>query len=111
MRAFLIDEGVLLTEEDREFAAYACVYDKKYGYYDEGQCYEKDEKKAVEEARKYVEDGVESTYAIVSFTFLPDDFDFEEGCVEDEAYLLQDVLYSVAKLNGEIVEHFLEEKF
>lgn len=108
MRAYLLDEGVLLTEEDEEFEAYATAYDEKYGYYDEGQCYEANKMTAIVNARRYVEDGVENTYAIVSNTWLPNDFDFEEGCVEDETYKVEDVIYSVAKINGEIVENFIK---
>ena len=70
----------------------------------------KKEKSAIKQAKSYVEEGVESTYAIVSITALPDDFDFEDGYVENESYILEDVIYSVAKINGEIVENFLEIK-
>lgn len=45
MRVYLIDEGILLTENDKEFESYATVYDKKYGYYDEGQYYVKKNKR------------------------------------------------------------------
>lgn len=100
--------GVLLTEEDEEFEDYANVYNNKYCFYDEGQYYEREESKAATDARKYVENGVKNTYAIVSNTILPDDFDFDEGYVEGEKYILDDVVYSVAKLNGKIVENFLE---
>lgn len=108
IRAYLIDEGILLTEENKEFELYATVYDKKYGYYDEGQYYVKNRTEAIKEARKYVEDGVENTYAIVSNTTLPEDFDFDEDCVECEEYILDNVIYSIAKLNGKIIENFLE---
>lgn len=107
MRAYLLDEGILLSENDDEFEDYATVYDKKYGYYDEGQCYIKSETEAIENARAYVEAGVDNTYTIVSKTWLPNDFDFDEGCVEDETYNVEDVIYSVAKINGEIIENFL----
>lgn len=107
MQAYLLDEGVLLTEEDEEFEAYAVAYDKKYGYYDEGQCYETNKTKVIDNAKTYVEAGVDNTYAIVSKTWLPNDFDFDEGCVEDETYNVEDVIYSVAKINGEIIENFL----
>ena len=52
MRAYLIDEGILLTEEDEEFESYATVYNKKYGYYDEGQYYVKDEQRAIEDYKE-----------------------------------------------------------
>lgn len=112
MRAYLIDEGILLSEDDKEFKDYATVYDKKYGYYDEGQYYKKEKKEAIEDAKAYVEAGVENTYAIVSNTTLDDDveFDDEELTVDcEEEYILDNVVYSVAKINGEIIEHFLGE--
>ena len=110
MDAYLIDIGVLLEEDDEDFDSYNCVYDQKYGYYDEGQYYLKNKEKAIKDAKKYVEDGVDYTYAIVSKTTLPDDFDFDEGYVEDEEYSLENVVYAIAKINGEIVENFLEKQ-
>lgn len=113
MRAYLIDEGILLSKDDEEFEDYATVYDKKYGYYDEGQYYVKEEQKAIEDAKAYVEVGVENTYAIVSNTTLDDDVDLDDEeltvDVDGEEYILDNVVYSVAKINGEIVEHFLGE--
>lgn len=103
MRAYLLDEGILLSENDDEFKDYATVYDKKYGYYDEGQFYIKSETEAIKNAKAYVEAGVENTYAIVSNTTLDDD----DMDVDYEEYILDNVVYSVAKLNGEIVENFL----
>jgi hypothetical protein len=109
MRAYLLDEGVLLTKEDKDFNAYNTVYDKKYGYYDEGQCYIKSKEEAISEAKKYVEDGVENTYAVVSNTTLDDDVDLDD-CPVDwyEEYILDNVVYSVAKINGKIIENFLD---
>lgn len=107
--AFLVDQGVLLSEGDPYFEEYAVVYDEKYGYEDEGQYYLKDKQKAIKDAKEYVEKGVEKTYAVVSKTKLPVNFDFDEGYVEDEKYLLEDVIYSAAKFNGEVVENFLNE--
>ena len=109
MKAYLLDVGVLLSKEDEEFDFYSQAYNGKYGFYDEGQCYESNKMTVIVNARQYVEDGVENTYAIVSNTWLPNDFDFEEGCVEDETYKMEDVIYSVAKINGEIVEDFLSK--
>lgn len=111
MRVYLLDEGILLSENDDEFEDYATVYDKKYGYYDEGQCYIKSETEAIENARAYVEAGVENTYAIVSNTTLDDDVDIddEELTVDCEEYILDNVIYSVAKINGEIIENFLAQ--
>jgi hypothetical protein len=110
MRAYLLDVGILLTEKDTEFESYNTVYDKKYGYYDEGQCYIATEDEAIKQAKQYVVDGVENTYAVVSNTTLDDDIDIndDELCVEDEEYITDNIVYSVAKINGKIVENFIQ---
>lgn len=108
MRAYFVEEGILLTEENEEFEAYSSVYDKKYGYYDEDQFYVAEEKVAIAAAKSYVENGVDRTYAVVSNLILPDDFDFDDQCLGGENYQIEDIIYSVVKMNGEIVEGFVD---
>lgn len=108
MRAYLVDVGVLLLPSDKEFESYNTVYNKKYGFYDEGQCYFKEENEAINYAKQYVNDGVDMTYGIVSLTTLDDDFDFDEGCVEYEEYIMDNVDYCTAKVDGYIIEDFLK---
>ena len=108
MKAYLVDVGVLLSENDDEFESYAIVYDKKYGYYDENQFYLPTEEEAIDFAKVYVKDGVDNTYGVISLTELDDDFDFTDCVFGPEHYLLNDVVYSVAKINGKIVENFIE---
>ena len=110
MKAYLLDMGILLTTNDEEFEQYADVYDKKYGYYDEDQHYEQHQSAAIETAQKYVEEGVERTYAVVLETELNDNFDFKDGCVENTSYLIENVIYSTAKIHGERIENFLGNK-
>lgn len=107
MNAFIVDEGILLTKRPPEFARYAGVYDKNYGYYDENQYYLLSEQDAIAQARQYVESGVENTYAIVSRTTLDDGVDPADCIVCFEDYSASDVVYSVAKLDGQIVEGFV----
>ena len=112
MEAFLLDCGILLSPEDDQFEHYAKVYDKEYGYYDEGMCYISTKSEAIRQAKKYVNDGVNNTYAVVSTTFLPRDFDFDnENLVAGENFDSDDVIYSIAKINGEIVEDFVHFKY
>lgn len=113
MRAYLVDVGVLLFKGDPQFENYSVVYNKNYGYYDEGQHYVGTLEEAIEEVKSYVKNGVEHTYGIVSNTTLDDDLgveDLDEIDVECEEYILDNVVYSVAKFDGELVEDFLEEK-
>lgn len=110
MRAYLLDEGVLLTEKDEEFKSYNTVYDEKYGYYDECQRYVATEEEAIEQAKHFVVDGIENAYAVVSRTTLDDDVDIndDELCVEGEEYITDNIVYSVAKIDGKIVENFIQ---
>lgn len=110
MRAYLLEVGILLSEKDAEFESYNIVYDKRYGYYDEGQCYIATEDEAVKQAKQYVINGVENTYAVVSNTTLDDcvDLDDENLCVDCEDYIADNIVYSVAKIDGKIVENFIQ---
>ncbi len=106
---FLIDEGILLEKNDEQFSSYNNVYDKEYGYYDENQFYVSSKDDAIRLAKEYVNKGVEKTYVIVSCTNIEENENVNECPVEDESYLLEDVIYSVTKLNGIIVEYFLKK--
>jgi hypothetical protein len=107
MKAYLVDVGVLLTKEDKEFDFYSCVYNHKYGYYDENQYYVSTKEKATKEIKEYVENGVEGTYGIVSLTTLDDSItkqDIDDGNVDvsDEHYKIEDVCVGYAKLNNQV---------
>lgn len=106
MNAYLLEVGVLLTHDDDEFESYASVYNKEYGFYDEDQYYIRKKCKAITEAREYVNKGVNNSYAILLNTIVPDGS--VSGPVLKESYSIEDVIYSVAKLNDEIVENFLK---
>lgn len=108
MKVFLLDEGVLLSSESDYFDCYNMVYDKKWGYHDEGQCYIKDKETAINDAINYVEKGVEKTYAVITSTIIDDSADLDDCPVEDEDYDVNDIIFSVAKINGEIVFGFID---
>lgn len=107
-----LDVGILLTKEDEEFYCYNIVYDHKYGYYDENQiAYKKsDLAKAIDYARKYVADGVDMTYAVITdqgqINYCEE---FDDGNIEGFTYPCEDVIFSIAKINGKIIENFIKE--
>lgn len=105
-----LDVGVLLTKDDEEFDGYSQVYDHKYGYYDEYQrAYkEKDLAKAIKYAREYVADGVDMTYAVITNQGQINYTKFDEDDIDNFTYLLEDVIFSVAKINDEIIENFIQ---
>lgn len=107
MIAYLVDVGILLTKDHKEFDFYASVYDKKHGYYDENQFYTRTKKEAIEWVKKYVGEGVDTTYGVISETNLPLDYDFDSGEIGPETYHAFDVVYSIAKIDGEIKENFV----
>ena len=106
-KVFLVDVGVLLEKGHHEYTCYDGVYDQKNAYFDENQYYKETLESAIAEARDYVKNGVERTYAVISEAFLPADENVEEAAVEDESYSAEDVVFSIAKIGGKIKENFV----
>lgn len=108
--AYLIDLGALIFPGENEFDAYAIVYDRKYGYYDQNQWYSLDRDEAIREAREWIDEGNDRAYAIVSETWLADDVtqqDIDDGDVEvNEHYLTEDVIFARAVIDGKIEDLF-----
>ena len=110
--------GILLKPDHKEFDAYAIVYDKKYGYFNENDIAykEADKEKAITFAQEYVEKGVDMTYAVITYEGLCDyEVYTDTGELVDDGevvsdYKVDDVIYSVAKINGKIVENFIQIK-
>lgn len=111
MKAYLLDAGVLLSKDHEEYTNYA-VYDRAYGYYDEDQFYLLTKEEAIDQARAYVEMGVDNTYAVVSDTIVNKTDNIKEACVydEDHDFTLENVVFSIAKINGIVVENFLKKE-
>lgn len=108
-----LDVGVLLTKDNKEFDHYSRFYDHKYGYYDEDQMpyKEKDLAKAIKYAREYVAEGVDMTYAVITNQGqINYAYGIDDGNIEDFTYLLEDVIFSIAKINGEIIENFIKQE-
>lgn len=108
-RAYLVDVGILLAPDDEEFEAYAVSYDRARGYYDENQYYCLNRERAILEAQDHVVEGDEGTYGIVTGTWLDDDItneDLENGnvAVDNEEYLVEDVIFAAYKVDGEAEE-------
>lgn len=118
MTAYLVDVGILLSDDDKEYDNYAIVYDKCHGYYDENQFYTKTKEEAIEYVKDYIKRGVDeineyevisetNVYGVVSETNIIYDYDFENDDIGEESYHPADVVYSLAKINGEIKENFV----
>lgn len=105
-----LDVGVLLTELDDEFDSYSGVYDHRYGYYDEYQkgYKESDLAEAIKYARECVADGSDMTYAVITNQGQINYNDkFDEDDIESFTYDNEDVIFSVAKICGKIIEDFV----
>ena len=113
-----VEIGVLLSPNHEEFKDYSCVNKNlPFGFFDEDQFslgYDKfdDIKKYVID---YVKNGVEKTYGIISkqepfMGISMDDFDKIGSPLNYDYFKDKDfILYSIAKINGELVEGFLEK--
>ena len=116
---YLVDCGILLPPTDPEFSAYNMVYDHKYGYYDcgDGQYYSDASLEELKQIGLYTVTNLspeDDTYFIIQPTFLPDyvleDGDFDgvgDIPVEDETYNVKDIVWSIARINGKIIENFV----
>lgn len=109
MTAYLVDVGILLSDDDKEYDNFAIVYDKCHGYYDENQFYTKTKEEAIQYVKDYIARGVDeiNAYGVVSETNIIYDYDFENDDIGEESYHPADVVYSLAKINGEIKENFV----
>lgn len=107
---YLIDVGILLTQKDDEFESYAIVYDKKYGYYDENQYNKPTLEEAILDVKKYIENGCDGTYGVVSKLVAPEDFDCDNDFLGPKSYSLDNIVYSLAKIDNQIIENFIETK-
>lgn len=92
MTLYFLEVGILLTKENPEFDNYSKVYDRRCGYYDEDRWCVIDSELAVKEAIRYVENGVDRTYAVVS-----------TGPINNA----DGVIFSIAKIDGQIIEGFI----
>lgn len=110
MVVYLIDEGILLDKDHEEFKQYSQVYNKKYGFWDEEQWFSESEETAIEEAEKYVSEGTENSYAIVSAVTVADDFDAVGGKLDCADYSMNSVVYSVGKFYGKPIQDFLHRR-
>ena len=107
-KVYQYEVGILLDKDDEEYEAYACVWDKKYGYYDEDWGIELSLEEAKKYVQEYVEDGVNTTYGIVSEIEVSDEEyeEYEENIKEngycetsnfDFEFSLKNVVYSLCK--------------
>lgn len=111
---YLLDFGVLVSMTEEDVGYYAYTYDGKYMYFDEWMGYSINFKDSIEAAKKYVADGVDNTYAVISITsrnFKDTNIEeIEHSAIFGEDYSLAGVQYSIAKINGEIVESFINKE-
>lgn len=108
--AYLIDVGVLLSKDHPDYEGYNMVYDRKYGYFDENQFYEVDKNRAIDYVTQYVNEGVDKTYGVVLKEVLQEDYsdgDIYELEVDND-YHIDDIIFSMAKINGKIEENFIK---
>ena len=106
-----LEVGVLLTDKtDPEYEFYSHAYGGEYGFYNENNIAykEKDVLEAIEYAKWYVEKGVDMTYAILTNQGECEyDEPFDDGDTSYFTYEYCDIEYSIAKINGEIIEGFI----
>lgn len=114
MNLYLVDVGTLLDNTDPEYTMYSIVYDKQYAYYDYDQYFVRTKDEAINDAKEYVKTHGEDSYAVISVqTGFDDDLSNEDLEFIDLGltdYSIENVVYSVANINGKIIENFIEKE-
>lgn len=110
-RVIMLEVGVLLNKDHPEYEAYSNVYDKKRGYHDEDRTFYYASKlsEVIEKAEKYVEAGVEGTYAIITDQGMVS-VQPEEMTADDAWYNSKYVIYSIAKIDGKVIQIIGDDK-
>lgn len=105
---YLVDLGVLLDKTDKEFDFYSCVYDQQHGYYDTNQYYVATLEQAKKDSINHINENIKNNpYAVVSTTELPEDYDFENDCLQTEEYRTENIVFDACVKNGKIKENFV----
>lgn len=126
-RVYLVDMGYLLKEGSPRFMDYSDVYDHKYGYFDTKQQYsvltEGAVKEKARECAKLLLENFENLnqaepgqwagcYCVVLNAGYEDDYDedmsIEEQDVDYDEYIVDNIVYSVAYIDGKLVEDFIQ---
>ena len=106
------EAGVLIAKASSEFESYAINKQLNYGFFDDvsekitpsKKQYDKMLEKQKEKAREYIKDNVNGAYAIVSYQNQENKFS------TDYYFNAESVIYSIANINGKIIEGFLEKE-
>lgn len=109
----VIDEGMLLTPDDKEFEQYSHVYNYAYGYYDEAQYYAHNLSAQIKHARERIQLFGDMSYIIIQRATFDADVlattPLDQIDVTGETYFPCDVEFSIAKINGKIIENFIQK--
>ena len=103
----MCEVGVLLDKSHCDFDFYSRSWTHEYGFYNENNILYQSQKEAREYARRYVKNGVENTYAIVSNEgecHWDEPFDDSDLSITARGFDASDIIYCVAKINGKVVE-------
>ena len=119
MDIYFMEVGVLLPKEHLEYDSYSCAWDRQNAYYDEGVDFFIDKDKAINRAKRYVDEGVPNTYALVAVNNADVDDDaiqeIKEGCWDDDITNWLDVRKYVFSLykddKGTLHENFVKGEY
>lgn len=111
----MLEVGVLLDKRHPEYESYNNVWDQKHGFFNENNILyrEKDTEEAIDYARQYVKKGVDNTYAIISNEGECEwEGPFDDGNLDitSKSFDMADVIFSIVKINGTVIENWLTEK-
>lgn len=118
--AYFYECGTLLNENDSEFESYNMVWNHKYGYYNTDWGVVKRTDKEFQKIQDYLIQFIKNsknTYAVIEEAgkiYYDDESEWEEDdlCAKYDITTsgrLEDVVWSIANIDGKIIENFLKK--
>ena len=108
-KVYIVDTGNLYNFNDKDcFDIYKNVYDRRRGYCTVLSYYGPTLELAVDRALWHLDNRGQNSYSIVSEICVSTDIDIDNTPVEEESYPAKDVVFSAAKIDGKLVENFIE---
>jgi hypothetical protein len=107
---YFVEVGVLLDPNDKEFEWYNIkgFFEGELGFYDEDRCAYKTYKEAKEYADKYIDEGVDKTYAIIhSYSVDVEDEDIDNLDIDNPE--MDCVLYFAYKRDKQFFVDIIKE--
>ncbi len=115
VRVYLVDIGRFLKKGDELYCKHFGRYEQPFSFCDERQYYTGTLADAIAQTREYVSESDNDAYGVVCLSFLDEAAIRSAGEIEDvpidseEDLLIENVVFSVAKRDGVVIDNFFDK--